>query len=58
MFPVGFLSKLFIATPILDKNGKYKSFYAGWAGNRNYPVDMASFATNVKHLIEVLLKQD
>ena len=54
MFPVGFMSDLFVSTPILDPNGKFRAFYEGWIGNRTYPVDMAGFAVGIKYFIKVL----
>ena len=41
MFPVGFVSNLFVSTPILDLQGKFKGFYEGWSGNRTFLLDMA-----------------
>lgn len=51
MFPVGFVSNLFVSTPILDAQGQFKDFYEGWKGNRTYLLDMAGFAVNVKHFM-------
>ena len=54
MFPVGFMSDLFVSSPILDKRGRFHGFYEGWIGNRTYPVDMAGFAVSIKHFIKVM----
>ena len=56
MFPVGFMSDLFVSSPILDKRGRFHGFYEGWIGNRTYPVDMAGFAVSIKHFIKVTKK--
>ena len=52
MFPVGFVSNLFVSTPILDHGGNFKGFYEGWSGNRSFLLDMAGFATGVKYFME------
>lgn len=54
MFPVGFLSNMFVSSPILDGAGNFKGFYDGWAGNRTFMVDMAGFAVNVEYFTEVI----
>ena len=41
-----------MSAPILE-DGDLNGFYVGWDGNRKYPVDMASFAVNLKHFIKV-----
>ena len=51
IFPVGLVSRLFVSTPILNYQGQFKGFYEGWGGNRTYILDMAGFATNVKHFV-------
>ena len=51
MFPVGFISNLFVSTPILDSQGQFKDFYEGWKGNRTFTLDMAGFAVNVAHFM-------
>ncbi len=51
MFPVGFLSGLFVSTPILDEKGQFKDFYEGWKGGRTFALDMAGFAVNVAHFV-------
>ena len=56
MFPVGFVAELFVSTPILDNNGKFRSWYDGWVGDRAYAVDMAGFAVGIKFFIEVTKK--
>ena len=56
MFPVGFVAELFVSTPILDNNGKFRSWYDGWVGDRAYAVDMAGFAVGIKFFIKVTKK--
>lgn len=51
MFPVGFISKLFVSTPIVDFAGRFRGFYEGWKGNRTFTLDMAGFAVNVKYFV-------
>ena len=53
MFPVGFIAGLPVSAPVLDKDGKFVRMLDGWNGKRKYPVDMASFAVNLKHFIKV-----
>ena len=56
MFPVGFVAELFVSTPILDNNGKFRSWYDGWVGDRAYAVDMAGFAVGIKFFMKVTKK--
>ncbi|KAF2354301.1 Glycosyl transferase family 43 [Trinorchestia longiramus] len=50
MFPVGFVTKLGVSSPIV-RDGKVMGFYDGWMANRKFPVDMAGFAVNVQFFL-------
>ena len=52
MFPVGFVSGLFVSTPILDENNTFSKFYTGWNGKRKFLIDMAGFAVGIKYFVE------
>ena len=49
MFPVGFIGKTGVSSPIV-KGGKVIGFHDAWFGNREFPIDMAGFAVNVRFL--------
>ncbi|KAK0168596.1 hypothetical protein PV327_002377 [Microctonus hyperodae] len=51
MLPVGLCTKFGLSSPIV-KDGKFIGFYDGWIAGRKFPVDMASFAVNVKFLLQ------
>jgi hypothetical protein len=53
MFPLGLYNGGPISFPVLNKNGTFLNFYDIWVGGRKYPVDMAGFAVNVRHFVEV-----
>jgi len=53
MFPLGLYNGGPISFPVLNKNGTFLNFYDVWVGGRKYPVDMAGFAVNVQHFVEV-----
>ena len=52
LFPVGLVTRTGISSPIV-KNGKIVGFFDGWIANRQFPVDMAGFAVNIKTLKQV-----
>ena len=51
MFPVGLIAELGVSTPIV-RYGKVIGFYDGWIARREFPIDMAGFAVNVKFFLK------
>jgi len=47
IFPVGFIAKLPVSTPIVSDSGTFVRFFDGWFAGRKFPVDMAGFAVNL-----------
>jgi len=50
VFPTGLVTKQSVSGPIVDNTGKVVGFTDGWPDGRRFPLDMASFAVNVRLL--------